>query len=139
METREPVTALEQIDIESTTLPTPTPASSNIYLLPETSTQCIQLDDQCNSTIDGCVNCCNLQKEIESMKGEVRSLKLKATLLKNKMAKNQQQWVTTFQAIQHVEDTITTPVHIGTTVEKDLLSQTVQVWLCALILDGCKS
>ncbi|XP_044177311.1 uncharacterized protein LOC122959807 [Acropora millepora] len=86
METREPVTALEQIDIESTTLPTPTPASSNIYLLPETSSQCIQLDDQCNSTIDGCVNCCNLQKEIESMKGEVRSLKLKATLLKNKMA-----------------------------------------------------
>lgn len=46
------------------------------------------------------------------MKGEVRSLKLKATLLKNKMAKNQEQWVTTFQAIQHVEDTITTPVHI---------------------------
>ena len=47
------------------------------------------------------------------MKGEVRSLKLKATLLKNKMAKNQEQWVTTFQAIQHVEDTITTPAHIG--------------------------
>lgn len=47
------------------------------------------------------------------MKGEVRSLKLKATLLKNKMAKNQEQSVTTFQAIQHVEDTITTPVHIG--------------------------
>ena len=47
------------------------------------------------------------------MKGEVRSLKLKATLLKNKMAKNQEQWVTTFQAIQHVENIITTPVHIG--------------------------
>lgn len=47
------------------------------------------------------------------MKGKVTSLKLKATVLKNKMAKNQERWVTTFQAIQHVEDTITTPVHIG--------------------------
>ena len=28
---------------------------------------------------------------------------------------------------------------LGMMVEKDLLSQTVRVWLCALILDGCKS
>ena len=47
------------------------------------------------------------------MKGEVKSLKLKVMLLKNKMAKNQEQWVKTFQAIQHVEDTITTPAHTG--------------------------
>ena len=47
------------------------------------------------------------------MKGEVKSLKLKATLLKNKMAKNQEQWVKTFQAMQHVEDTDTIPAHIG--------------------------
>ena len=47
------------------------------------------------------------------MKGEVKSLKLKATLLKNTMAKNQEQWVKTFQAMQHVEDTVTTPAHIG--------------------------
>lgn len=47
------------------------------------------------------------------MKGEVKSLKLKATLLKNKMAKNQEQWVKTFQDMQHVEDTVTTPAHIG--------------------------
>lgn len=47
------------------------------------------------------------------MKGEVKSLKLKATLLKNKMAKNQAQWVKTFEAMQHVEDTLTTPTHIG--------------------------
>ncbi|XP_015762862.1 PREDICTED: uncharacterized protein LOC107341911 [Acropora digitifera] len=54
------------------------------------------------------------------MKGEVRSLKLKATLLKNKMAKNQEQWVTTFQAIQHVEDTIIPPVHIDTSAQLDI-------------------
>lgn len=70
-------------------------------------------DDQCNSITDGCGNCSNLQKEIERMKGEVKSLKLKATLLKNKMAKNQEKWVITFQEMQHVEDTVTTPAHIG--------------------------
>ena len=47
------------------------------------------------------------------MKGEVKSLKLKATLLKNKMVKNQEQWVKTFQAMQDVEDTVSTPAHIG--------------------------
>lgn len=47
------------------------------------------------------------RKEIADMKEEINNLKFKATSLKKKMARNQEQWVETFQAMQHQEDTLT--------------------------------